>query len=515
MLCKNEVVKSVCEKMDTAETLIKQVMEIIQSLLILVPPLVVDCCPNPDMCSGAYGKSAVSFNATEYVTTRSALFYSYQGESEAKYGAYSSIASINKLPVPVFPSFDEVEKLETHTRLDERKLLEGNMEGNGTQEGKCLSEVDDKHEDEQENEMFSGNVIAKTDRNTALSVIQSVTEYTCDKETQTDEFSGCQGVNTKKSRSRRMSPVRKGRYHNEVTNGRRNPATDIEKAKVHTRALFPMPPMIGGKSENDKQYHTSLRKKSQAPLLPDQCKAFHRTYHEHYVQSTTHITTDIHYHEQSQSTTVDIHHEQTNPNAVGDTELVKVCSVQSDTKKDNSEEQSNTKKDNSEEQSDTKKDNSEEQPDAEKDNSEEQSDTKKDNSEQCDTKKDNSEEESDTKKDNSEEHSDKKDNSEEQSDTKKDNSEEQSDTKKDNSEEQSDTKKDNSEEQSDTKKDNSEEQSDTKKDNSEEQSDTKKDNSEEQSDTKKDNSEEQSDTKKDNSEELSDNKDTSSGCTLS
>ena len=358
MLGKNEVVKSVCEKMDTAETLIKQVMDIIQSLLILVPPLVVDCCPNPDMCSEAYGKCARSFNATEYVTTRSALFYSYQGKSVAKYGDYSSIAFINELSMPVFPSFDEVEKLETHTCLDERKLLEGNMEGNSTQEGKCLSEVDDNHEDGQENEMFSGNVIAKTDINTAHSVVQSV---------------------------------------------------------------FPMLPMIGGKSENDKQYNTSLRKKSQAPLLPDQCKAFHHTY-EHYVQSTTHNTTDTHYHEQTQSTTVDIQHEQTNSNAVGDTELAKVCS------------------------------------------------------EQCNTKKDNSEEQSDTKKDNSEELSDKKDNSEQQSDTKKDNSEKQSDIKKDNSEERSDLKKDNSEERSDLKKDNSEERSDLKKDNSEERSDIKKDN---------------------------------------
>ena len=376
MLGKNKVVKSVCEKMDTAETLIKQVMEIIQSLLILVPPLVVDCCPNPDMCSEAYGKCARSFNATEYVTTRSALFYSYQGKSVAKYGDYSSIDFINELSMPVFPSFDEVEKLETHTCLDERKLLEGNMEGNGTQEGKCLSEVDDNHEDGQENEMFSGNVIARTDRNTALSVIQSVTEYTRERVTQTDEFSECQGVNTKKSRSRSMSPVRKGRYHNEETNGRQYPATDIEKAKS---ALFPMPPMIGGKSENDKQCNTSLRKKSQVPLLPDQCESFHHTYHEHYVQSTTHITTDTHYHEQTQSTTVDKQHEQTNSNAVGDTELAKVCSEQCNTKKDNSEEQSDTKKDNSEELSD-KKDNSEQQSDTKKDNSEENPGVNKDNS---------------------------------------------------------------------------------------------------------------------------------------
>ena len=439
ILCKNEVVKSVSEIMGTEmKALIKQSIEIIQSLLILVPPLVVDCFPNPDICGGAYGKNVVSCNAADYATMRSALFYSYKGELVAKYGECSSIDSITKLPVPIYLNFNKAGKLNSQTKL----LEDVYTQKNATEEGKRLSGVDDKHEDEQENEsttieISSGGVITETHRNTALSAIQSVDKYTVDKGTQTDDSE------TKKSipahmqiTNKTISPVRKGKDNNEekcLKNGKQKSATDIEKVKVR-HSLFETPTVVGGESEHDKKYRTSLRKKSQAPeLLPSKCKAFQHTNHEH--QSTTHITTDRLYHKQSQSTTVDIHHEQPNPNAVGDTELVEVCSEQFDTKKDNSEEQSDTKKDNFEEPSDLKKDNSEEQSGLKKDNSEERSDLKKDNSEErSDLKKDNSEERSDLKKDNSKERSDlKKDNSEERSDLNKDNSKEQSDIKKDNS----------------------------------------------------------------------------------
>ena len=394
ILHKNEVVKSVCEKMGTEiEMLIKQSMKIIQSLLILVPPLVVDCFPNPDICSGAYGKNVVSFNAADYVTTRSALFFSYQGESVAKDGECLSIASITEHPELL--RFHDTVNINLHTLLFEVKLLESNMEGNGIPEGKCSSEVDEKHGDGQENEstsleMFSGGLIPKKHRNTAISQIQNVTDYTCHKGTQTDETltsSRFQGTNTVPQhliRSRSMSPVRWGKYYNDdhrVTDGT-NLTIAAEKTKDLT--VSKMPPKIGRELEHDKQYHTTLCKMSQTlQLLPDKCaihenrKSFQQTDHAH-------ITTDTLYQEQSPSTTVDIYHE---PNAVGDKKLVEVCK-QSDTREDNSEEQSDPKKDNSEEQSDPKKDNSE-------DNSEEQSDPREDNSKQSDPEKDNSKEQSD------------------------------------------------------------------------------------------------------------------------
>ena len=430
ILCKNEVVKSVSEKMGTKmETLIKQVMEIIQSLLILVPPLVVDCFPNPDICCGAYGKSVVSCNAEDYVTTRSALFYSYQGESVAKDGACLSISLITEHPELL--RFHDTVNINSHTLLFEIKLLEDNMEGNGIPEGKCSSEVDEKHE------MFSGGLIPKKHRNTALSPIQNVTEYTRNKRIQTDETltSWIQGTNTVPQhlirsrsmspqhliRSRSMSPVRRAKYYNgdhPVTDGRHNLTIAVEKTTV-------MPPKIRRESEHDKQYHTTVCNMSQArKLLPDKY-AIHENRKSFLQTDHAHTTNNKLYQEQFPSATVDINHE---PNAVGDKKLVEVRR-QSDIKEDNSEEQSDLKKDNSKEQSDPREDNSKEQSDPEKDNSKEQSDPREDNSkEQSDPEKDNSKEQSDPREDNSKE----------QSDTREDNSKEQSDTREDNSKEQSD-----------------------------------------------------------------------------
>ena len=82
--------------------LIKRAIDVIQSLLILIPPLVVDCSPHPDMKSGAYGEKVVGFTSADYVTTQSALFYSYKEESVAKYGECLSTASIRK---DLFPGF--------------------------------------------------------------------------------------------------------------------------------------------------------------------------------------------------------------------------------------------------------------------------------------------------------------------------------------------------------------------------------------------------------------------------
>ena len=97
LLCKNELFCSVSEEMgEQLKLLIKQAKDVIQSLLIHVPPLVVDCSPHPDINSGAYpGKKVAGLEAEKYVTTQSALFYSYKGQSVAKTGELSSIASIS------------------------------------------------------------------------------------------------------------------------------------------------------------------------------------------------------------------------------------------------------------------------------------------------------------------------------------------------------------------------------------------------------------------------------------
>ena len=79
------------------ESLIKEAVDIIQSFLTLVPPMVVDRCRYPDMKSGAYpGKKDAKHTSEHYVTTRSALFYSYKGESVARTGQYAFTSSINE-----------------------------------------------------------------------------------------------------------------------------------------------------------------------------------------------------------------------------------------------------------------------------------------------------------------------------------------------------------------------------------------------------------------------------------
>ena len=97
LLCKYELFCSVAEEMgEELKLLIKQAIDVIQSLVNHVPPLVVDCSPHPDINSGAYpGKKVAGLEAEKYVTTQSALFYSYKGQLVARTGELSSIASIS------------------------------------------------------------------------------------------------------------------------------------------------------------------------------------------------------------------------------------------------------------------------------------------------------------------------------------------------------------------------------------------------------------------------------------
>ena len=97
VLYKYQLFKSVSEKMDQQlKLLIKLAIEVIQSLVIHVPPLVVDCFPHPDINSGAYNYSRKKvFVVENYITTQSALFYSYKGELPAKKGELSSKSSIS------------------------------------------------------------------------------------------------------------------------------------------------------------------------------------------------------------------------------------------------------------------------------------------------------------------------------------------------------------------------------------------------------------------------------------
>ena len=109
--------------------LIKLAIEVIQSLVIQVPPLVVDCFPHPDINSGAYyGKKGVV--VANYITTQSALFYSYKGELPAKKGELSSKASINNNILAQFwHSFrSENEGINIHSlfQKDEMSLVEMN-----------------------------------------------------------------------------------------------------------------------------------------------------------------------------------------------------------------------------------------------------------------------------------------------------------------------------------------------------------------------------------------------------
>ena len=95
VLYKYQLFKSVSEKMDQQlKLLIKLAIEVIQSLVIQVPPLVVDCFPHPDINSGAYSRKK-GVVVANYITTQSALFNSYKGELSAKTGELSSKASIS------------------------------------------------------------------------------------------------------------------------------------------------------------------------------------------------------------------------------------------------------------------------------------------------------------------------------------------------------------------------------------------------------------------------------------
>ena len=98
LLCNSELFYSISEEtVEELKLLIKQAIDVIQSLVNHVPPLVVDCSPHPDINSGAYpGKKVAGLEAEKYVTTQSALFYSYKGQSVAKTGELSPIASISK-----------------------------------------------------------------------------------------------------------------------------------------------------------------------------------------------------------------------------------------------------------------------------------------------------------------------------------------------------------------------------------------------------------------------------------
>ena len=58
------------------EKLLTSAIETAQSLISCVPPMVVDCLPDPDFASKAYQISKE--DPTNYVTTQPALFFSYE-----------------------------------------------------------------------------------------------------------------------------------------------------------------------------------------------------------------------------------------------------------------------------------------------------------------------------------------------------------------------------------------------------------------------------------------------------
>ena len=135
ILYESSFIRSVFEKMDKQklEVLIKQTMETIQSLLILVPPMVVDCCPYPDMESRAYpAKKAGGSTSERCVTIRSALFYSYQGESAARHGEYGSISNESHAQFPHTSSQENTTSEESFT----------NSKGTATKEKLPLNEFE-------------------------------------------------------------------------------------------------------------------------------------------------------------------------------------------------------------------------------------------------------------------------------------------------------------------------------------------------------------------------------------
>ena len=58
------------------DKLLINAIETAQSLISFVPPMVVDCCPNPDIASKAY--PTLQGDPTNYVITQPALFFSYE-----------------------------------------------------------------------------------------------------------------------------------------------------------------------------------------------------------------------------------------------------------------------------------------------------------------------------------------------------------------------------------------------------------------------------------------------------
>ena len=173
-ICKNELINSVFDKMgEQLKSLIKQAMEIIQSLLVLVPPLVVDCSRNPDLDSGAYpGKMTPG---QHYLTTQSALFNSYEGEVEATTGEFSSIASFSEEVLTQFSIYSSRSEFEGN--VNSPTLLEGGnlFEGDLTQMKNASQEGGKYCERKSANESGSTCIeIATLSTNTAPPVIPSV-----------------------------------------------------------------------------------------------------------------------------------------------------------------------------------------------------------------------------------------------------------------------------------------------------------------------------------------------------
>ena len=186
------------------ESLIKRAMEVIQSLLILVPPLVVDCSSHPDIVSGAYpGKKVAGFTSAHYVTTQSALFYSYEGESEARTGEFSSTTSIREDVLskflPSFRSDNEDENLNSHTSLEEKNISveDHTQRDNVPPDVMSLARQDGKDTNEEEYEQLSLGIYSSAaiaeghSMNTALTLLQSTSKVhskvECEhRQTQTD-----------------------------------------------------------------------------------------------------------------------------------------------------------------------------------------------------------------------------------------------------------------------------------------------------------------------------------------
>ena len=148
ILYKTEYFESISMKMgEQLESIIKHSTEIMQSLLVLNPPLVVDCSLiKPRKESGE-----------DYVITRSALFYSYSGDLEAKKGDYAPIGSIRKeMLAPIWSH------IASHVPSKENRT----QKGSSSQEKKHLSEKDGNNKPEKKNEstsleMLSSSAIGK------------------------------------------------------------------------------------------------------------------------------------------------------------------------------------------------------------------------------------------------------------------------------------------------------------------------------------------------------------------